>query len=187
MEMLNWGTGKNINPYDYKTWGESIYQFDEPTFNILKENCLSFNINFQKNNNEPIQEISMNHSIYTIHFLDKVEQTELITESGLKVKKDFLGEDIDDKDLFDDTKPLTTYLTYSLDYAVEVEICPLKLNNKNYGYPVGYFAWQISKIYAIIFKYYWKEAGVWGHGLVDLYLESIELFKNNKVSLLIGV
>jgi hypothetical protein len=186
METLNWSFEKGVSPYDYKTFGKSIYLFEEPVYEILYEDSFLFDYNFNKTYGEAIQKISMNHSIYNFHLLEKVEQSKLIFEYGVENPKLNIGDDINNQNLFDDSKPIITFITYPVQYLIETKIFPLKSNNYNAGFPLGYYSWQISKIYAEIFKNHWLEAGVWGHGLEDLYLESIELYKNNIVQISIG-
>lgn len=175
--LCNWNSKKG-NPFDYDTC------------NCKSEDIISVDTEWEiveksEQKKKLIKEISFNHHLKTLSTINQA-QSDLIqgTDNNGLIK-------YIDKEL-DINKPVIVYLNYPFKKTVKVTIYPLvrifkgAKTDSTYISHIGYYAWQIAKIYADIYKNHWKEVGIWGHGFSDLFLEGIEIYEKNTFELHIG-
>lgn len=175
--LCNWNSEKG-NPFDYDTC------------NCKSEDIISVDTEWEiveksEKKNSRIKEISFNHHLKTLSTINK-EQSDLIQGTDNNGLMKYVDKEIDI------SKPVIVYLSYPFKKKVEVTIYPLlrtfngaELDSAYIGH-IGYYAWQIAKIYADIYKTHWEEVGIWGHGFSDLFLEGIEICEKNIFELHIG-
>lgn len=174
--LLNWDYSKG-NPYHYDTFG----------INKLKITASKPEIKAIVDRNS----IELGKSIFEFEIFSlnirriselTIKQIELIfgiTNNGF----------IDNFDKFiNPNKEMIVHIDYPFTKTAIVEI-PFMLVNDQVSpntFTVGYLLWQISRAYDEIFKKYWKELGLFGHGFSDLNFLKIFILENNTFKMFIG-
>lgn len=172
MPQLNWNKEKG-NPYKFS---EKTYEdFTRDTeFRIIKE---------MPDVPKILERIKMDIRLKDMEGIKKLDQANLV-----KCSLD------DNKKLDKRLKPfdaLTVYLDYPFGKVVEVTIYAIKRtfssqSQRLYFFTVGMIAWEIAKVYGDVYKNQWEKVGVYGHGFSDLYLEEIQIRKDNVLTLYVG-
>lgn len=183
MEIVNWNPDRG-SPYYYHL-DLPEYRYKEPTWEILAEDhWVNSRLDIWHTKKVIARSTVEYSSIWSFHLINDVAITPLI--------RDVYGNTIIMVDEFELDHVLTVYLDYPFASWIEVTISPLEnklpFNDDWLGgyFPVGYLFWQISKVYADIYKNHWEEAGVWGHGLSDLVFNGCDIYDDYSARLILS-
>ncbi|MFN7116115.1 MAG: hypothetical protein ACK4TA_04910 [Saprospiraceae bacterium] len=176
MPLLNW-TPDEGQPYYYPS---DYYLITEPTWKILKEDEANKVFDYFQQPRNLIDKIELNLTSYVwcFHLIEHVGITKTISD----LKGRTYLEDFADLDFI-----LTTYIDYPFHNGiVEVKILPIKYQYADSSeFWVGYIFWQISKVYAEIYKNHWQEVGVYGHCFGDLAFSELIIDENYIAELIV--
>lgn len=126
-----------------------------------------------------------NHSIEVISRLKVEEASRAIQPVG--ARRGNLESEIQ-------PRQLRVRLTYPLTTGVELLVRPMKIVDTlatgkvistGKRMTLGYLAWAIAMEYRRIYID-WKQYGVWGHGIEDLYLERVKIKKGGRAEVFVG-
>lgn len=192
-KMANWNPGKG-NPFDYSSMIVE-QKFDMPEINIMDWDAdadmdallpeIITNVNFN---------VHLKTVFETIKTPDQAFKLLQATEEKSYQKEKYISgrEMIEAHDGSVSVKeavvsPIKVYLDYPFGKIAEIIINPyVDSNYKKQRMDFGYVIWQVSRVYAEIYKNRWEEFGIWGHAFEDLYLEIMEIRNDNVITMFIG-
>lgn len=184
IQLLNWDSEKG-NPFDYEISNHHDTISEDTQWEIIEGN----------KELKPIKTIRSNIHLKLLASMD-LKYISLLNgiDEDKKESITYL-EMIDKRKLIDIKKPIIVWFDYPFNKIIKATIYPLVRTfdkDEHSGSKriildyIGYLMWQISRVYADIYKNHWESVGVWGHGFDDLYLEGLEICNGNEIGLMIG-
>ncbi len=185
-------TEQTENPFYRKTIPDLMYCYKQPAIKILPDDKRDYYAG-----TKAIMAIGIRYNLFTLYEIKEADL--LITDLllGMNQKSKFTVHEIS---LLNNREPVRCYFDFPFKNKISIEIYPLiqkyiltnefsKLNKSDFRdvwlYTNGYIAWVMAQVYATIFKDYADKAGVWGYCFRDLYIEQINIHKNNIIKVAI--
>lgn len=176
--LANWDESDG-SPYEYHL-SAPRFKFGEPSWRTISYE--EYKASLEKKELKSLSVASL--SLWTLHLIENVEITFLMSTCDEYFSKFIELEEDEPLEI-----PLRIHLNYPFGEIIEATIQPIQVvhseNEENHFkfFPIGYLCWQISKVYADIYKNHWKEVGVWGHGMSDLIIEYLIIREDYTVTL----
>ena len=194
-KLANWSPDKNESPYEYRSEYPK-YEYTPYNFKILDDAEAERVFKEELIEEKSRGEIFICLGLWDVHLIEEPRTSRLIRPTEYQDpngnKKFYYFEILCKTDnIISENQPIRAYATYPFHTVVEQIIFPLNLTTfwaelkTSKILPIGYIAWQISKLYSDLYKNFHRKAGVYGHSLSDLQLSSLKIYENNKMSIVV--
>jgi len=121
---------------------------------------------------------------WNLHLIRDFEISFLLEPVRFKKKNDLVENDLmkyyeQVESFYDETQPVNVYISYPFSVDLEFKVYPInQIGRKTFKLlPIGYLAWQVSKLFEKLFLL--GLDGMEISGLTDLQLTSFRVFDNN--------